>query len=207
LTVPATDAPDWALITGAEIVSMTNQGSQGLVMVSRFQIEWKPGNGQDHFIRCLGGPLVQEPLGITEGTGYGGFRNGPATEFIGNQNDVAQASRGCDPLEFGAHGIFYFAGRAIAMFPEQVAKPNRQAIDQNRIRLTRGTLHGAGQPERFFDRLPAAWPVRAVPLDARRHLRIVTGWGRGHIRDATGRRRQALGQSGFAASSAAKNQC
>src|SRR5579864_7979079 len=78
-----------------------------LTVRSCFQIEREPGDRQDHFISGLGCPLVQEPLGIAKRAGHGGFRNSSATEFIGNKNDVAVASRAGDPLKFGSRSIFH----------------------------------------------------------------------------------------------------
>ncbi len=120
---------------------------------------------------------------------------------------MAVASRAGDPLKFGSRSIFHLLRLAVSMLPKEIAEPDRQAIDENRIGLARRTVHRVGQCQRFFNRSPGRGPIGAVLFDARGHLRVISSLGRGDIADARGWRSQPLGQTGFSASSAAKNQC
>ena len=153
-------------------------------------------------------PTGLKPLGIAECTGEGRVPDGSATEFIGNQDQVALAGASAMPGSVRRAWRSRLLPGAIAIFPVQIAEPNRRGNRRGscRPRLA-APLHRIGQRDRLFDGLRGTGRSARCAVDARHHLRRPRRpslWRYRSTRPAGAA--SSLGQSGFAASSAAENQ-
>src|SRR5881409_948159 len=188
---------------------LSNVGPRGARGHRRFDREREARHHERHLIARGSQSLVHEAEEIAEAKPLRRLGMDPLADFVADEDDIPRAAAderrqrralAQDHLVGDADEVILGQGAALA-----IGHPERHAVDEYRVGPAIQLVERTNQDERFLDRLPVRWPVRAVAPDALGHVAVagLSGGDEGHARAG---HELSHGKTALAAAGPAENQ-
>src|SRR5437660_4771172 len=180
---------------------LSNVGSRGARGHRRFDREREARHHERHLVARGGQSLVHEAEEIAEAKPLRGLGMDTLADFVADEDNIPRAAAD-ERRQRRALAQDHLVGVAAQ---QAIGHPDRHAVDEYRVGPAVELVERTNQVERFLDRLPVRWPVRAVALDALGHVAVagLSGGDEGHARAG---HELSDGKTALAAAGPAENQ-